>query len=649
MKTLLSKYKEAAISAVFLILALIAEYGAGAPPIIYISLYVVSYLAVGGPVWQKAFRSVANGSFFSEFMLMGIATVGAFALGDFAEGVAVMLFYMIGEYVQHGAVHRAKGSIKSLIDQQPDVAEVERNGKFRQVHPSEVKEGEIIRVKPGQKVPLDGVLLDQEASFNAAALTGESKPRRVAEGGEVWAGSINRHQPVRIKVTSAYEDTKLANILTLVQEAAERKAPTQRFISKFAKVYTPIVVWLAVAVTFLPYFFVQNYVFQDWFYRALVFLVVSCPCGLVISIPLGYFGGIGAASRNGILLKGSDYLDQLRKMKTLFVDKTGTLTRGAFEVQRIESLNGFDREDLLRRAASLETQSTHPIGQAIKQKVTGLTLPSVQQQTEIAGRGLRGKVEDQRVVVGNRKLLEDEEIPITENGSNGVATRVYVGIDGTHAGTIHIADSLRDDSAQAINELKNQGIENIIMLSGDNQAVTDDIAKQLGLDEAYGGLLPDEKYNRVKQALGGHKTVGFAGDGVNDAPVITLSDVGIAMGGVGSDAAIETADVVIQTDQPSKISKAVEIAHFTHRVVWQNIGIALGIKVGVMALATVGYASMWAAIFADVGVALIAIANAVRVQQKYAESGYLDTITASTLSQGQQGEAEEPHACCEHC
>lgn len=646
MQALVSKYREAVLSAAFLILALLAEYGADASPVIYVSLYGISYLVVGGPVWQKAFRSIAKGNFFSEFMLMGIATVGAFAIGKYAEGVAVMLFYMIGEYVQHGAVHRAKSSIKSLIDQQPDVAEVEREGSLQKIHPSQVEEGAIIRVKPGQKVPLDGVLLDTEASFNAAALTGESKPRRVTEGGEVWAGSVNRHQPVRIKVTNEYEDTKLANILTLVQEAAARKAPTQRFISKFAGIYTPIVVWLAVAVTFLPYFFVQNYVFQDWFYRALVFLVVSCPCGLVISIPLGYFGGIGAASRNGILLKGSDYLDQLRKMKTLFVDKTGTLTRGAFKVQHIESVNGFSEEELLRRAASLETQSTHPIGQAIKQKASGLDLPAVQEQTEIAGRGLQGMVENQSVIIGNRALLEDEKISIQENGPNGVATRVYVGIDGKHAGTIHIADSIRDDSVQAIHDLKKQGVENIIMLSGDNQAVTDAIAKELSLTEAYGGLLPDEKYEHVKQALLGKEIVGFAGDGVNDAPVITLADVGIAMGGVGSDAAIETADVVIQTDQPSKISKAIEIADFTHRVVWQNIGIALGIKIGVMALATVGYASMWAAIFADVGVALIAIANAVRVQQKFSESGYFKTIA---FSQEMQAEAEEPQTCCEHC
>ncbi len=644
----ISKYKEAILSALFLMAALLAEYIFYTSPGVYLSLYVVSYLAVGGPVWIKAFQSIQKGNIFSEFMLMGIATVGAFAIGEYAEGVAVMLFYMIGEYVQHGAVHRAKNSIRSLINQQPDVAQVERGDGLERVHPSEVKTNEVIRVKPGQKVPLDGELLTERASFNTAALTGESKPMVKTSGEEVWAGSINQDRPVRINVTSGYEDTKLSNILTLVQEAAERKAPTQRFISKFASVYTPIVVWLAVAVTFLPYLFVQNYVFEDWFYRALVFLVVSCPCGLVISIPLGYFGGIGAASRNGILLKGSDFLDQLRKMKTLFMDKTGTITRGTFEVQRVEPVNGFSERQLLRWAASLEEQSTHPIGKAIINHANGMQLAAVQNQTEMAGRGLQGLVEEKSVLVGSRDLLEQEHINIRDNGTDETSTRVYVAVNGTHAGTIYIADSIREDAADAIRNLKRQGIEKLIMLSGDNQAVTDAVAAKLGIDEAYGGLLPDEKYEQVKRALNKESTVGFVGDGVNDAPVITLADVGIAMGGVGSDATIETADVVIQIDQPSKISTAVDIAHFTHRVVWQNIIIALGIKVGVMALAAVGYASMWAAIFADVGVALIAIANAVRVQQHFSDTGYLESLS-SPVSTKQKIESSTPQTCCENC
>lgn len=641
----LKKYKEAFVSALFLVAGVVAEFVIGTGMTIYLLLYVCSYLAVGGPVWMKAFKSMREGTIFSEFLLMGIATVGAFAIGEYAEGVAVMLFYMIGEYVQHGAVHRAKSSIKALVDQQPDIAEVERNGNFEEVHPTEVETGQVIRVKPGQKVPLDGELLTEQASFNTAALTGESKPMKVREGEDVWAGSINGGKTVRINVTSGFEDTKLANILTMVQEAAGRKAPTERFITKFAKVYTPAVVWLAAGLTFLPYLFVQDYVFQEWFYRALVFLVVSCPCGLVISIPLGYFGGIGAASRNGILLKGSDYLDQLRKMKTLFLDKTGTLTKGSFEVQHVEALNGIGEDQLLNWAASLEAQSTHPIGQAILDRTNGEPLKTVTGQEEVAGRGLKGTIDSKMVLVGNRELLRDQNIEVQHNGADEAATLVYVAIDSVHAGTIRIADSIKDDSRHAIERLREQGLEKLVMLSGDNHAVTDAVARELNLDEAYGGLLPDEKYRRVEAALNDQSTVGFVGDGVNDAPVITLSDVGIAMGGIGSDATIETADVVIQTDQPSKIPTAIEIANFTHKIVWQNIGIALGVKVGVMALAAVGYASMWAAIFADVGVALIAIANAVRVQQHFSDESYIEMLASSQPELS----PEKPQTCCDNC
>jgi Cd2+/Zn2+-exporting ATPase len=642
----LKKYKEAVISFLFLIAAVLAEFWVNASAAVYLPLYGISYLAVGGPVWLKALKSIRGGTIFSEFLLMGIATIGAFALGEYAEGVAVMLFYMIGEYVQHGAVHRAKSSIKSLINEQPDVALVERNGSAENVHPSDVTIGEIIQVKPGEKVPLDGELLTEKASFNTAALTGESKPMTRKEGEEVWAGSINSDKPVRIKVTSAFKDSKLSNILSMVQEAAERKAPTQRFISKFASVYTPIVVWLAASVVFVPYLFVQDYVFQEWFYRALVFLVVSCPCGLVISIPLGYFGGIGAASRNGILLKGSDFLDQLRKMKTLFLDKTGTLTEGSFEVQRIEPVNGFTEDELLQWSASLERQSTHPIGKAILEYTNGQALEEADDQQEISGRGLKGTVGGREVLVGNEQLLQDAGIAISKNGTKSASTKVFVAVDDAHAGTIYIADTIKADSRDAIKMLKKQGVENLIMLSGDNQTVTDAVAAEVGISEAYGGLLPDQKYAHVEQALNGAHTVGFVGDGVNDAPVITLADVGLAMGGIGSDATIETADVVIQTDQPSKIAMAVDIAHFTHRIVWQNIGIALGVKVGVMALAAVGFASLWAAIFADVGVALLAIANAVRVQQKFSDGASLSLFSSAGA---EQEISDTPQTCCDNC
>lgn len=613
------QYKEAFLSALLLGAALAVEH----LPVftgyeyLYLSLYGLSYLAVGGPVWVKAIKSIRRGVFFSEFLLMGIATVGAFAIGEYAEGVAVMLFYMIGEYAQHGAIHRARHSIKELIDQQPDAATVERNGSAEVVHPSEVEAGEIIRVKPGGKVPLDGELLTGTAYFNTAALTGESKPMRRSEGEEIWAGSICRDTPVRIRVTQPYEDTRLSRILEMVQEAAQRKAPTQRFMTRFARIYTPAVVWMAVGLTFIPWLVVENYVFQEWFYRALIFLVVSCPCGLVISIPLGYFGGIGAASRNGILLKGSDFLDQLRKMKILFLDKTGTVTHGSFEVREIKPVNGFDESELLTVTASLEQHSTHPIATAILEYTNGQAVRDVTELREISGKGLSGKVDGRDVLVGNSELLREEGIIVDTDDSSELATYVHVAMNGRYSGYIAISDQLKEDSREAVRSLKSLGVERQVMLSGDKQEVVSHMAGKLGLDEAIGNLLPDEKYRRVEQALDStDDIVGYAGDGVNDAPVITLADVGIAMGGIGSDASVETADVVIQTDQLSKIPVAIKIARFTHRVVWQNIGFALGVKVLVMALAAAGLATMWEAIFADVGVALIAIANAIRIQRK---------------------------------
>ena len=646
----IKKYYEVLWSAVFLLAALAVQYWISfqGSEVVFLLLYLISYLFVGGPVWIKAFKSIRKGTIFSEFLLMGIATVGAFILGEYAEGVAVMLFYMIGEYAQGNAVRKARGSIESLINQQPDVATVERNGRTQEIHPSEVEPGEIIRVKPGAKVPLDGELLTNRASFNTSALTGESKPMSRNAGEEVWAGSINELVPARIKVTKGYENSRLSDILNMVQEAAKRKAPTQRFITHFAKVYTPIVVWLAAALTFLPWLFVESYVFDDWFYRALIFLVVSCPCGLVISIPLGYFGGIGAASQNGILLKGSDYLDQLRKMKTLFLDKTGTMTEGVFEVQEIHPANGHETSYILKLAASLEQHSSHPVAKAILQYTNGQEIPEASDIQEIPGRGLKGTIGQEKILVGNRKLLEEHEISVSEIDTDKPSAFVYVAADGMHIGTILISDKIKTDAAQALKELRGLGVANLIMLSGDNQETTDAIAKKLGIDQAFGGLLPDGKYDKVNKALRSDHIVGFVGDGLNDAPVITLADVGIAMGGIGSDAAIETADVVIQTDQPSKIPQAIRIAKFTHKVVWQNIGFALGIKILVMALAAVGLATMWEAIFADVGVALIAIANAVRVQKKFSEGPF---TLRSFFSSGKENTEvnNNPVSCCEVC
>lgn len=645
MNTFLKKYKEAVISFVALTGALLVEHIIifEGSQYVYLMLYGLSYLAVGGSVWIKAFNSLKNGTLFSEFFLMGIATVGAFAIGEYAEGVAVMLFYTIGEYAQHGAVHKARNSIKKLIDQQPDVATVERDGETLELHPSKVNNGDIVLVRPGDKVPLDGELITDHASFNTAALTGESKPMTINSGEEVWAGSINQDTAVRIKVTSSFKDTKLSNILNMVQEASKRKAPTQRFITRFAKVYTPIVVWLAVAITFLPYLFIEPYVFQEWFYRALIFLVVSCPCGLVISVPLGYFGGIGAASGNGILFKGSDYLDQLRKMNILFMDKTGTLTKGSFEVQSVQIYNGISENELITYAASLEQQSSHPIGKAILGYKKDLELYQVENQQEISGKGLKGTISGKNVLVGNLDLLKEHQVKITNNDHTEPYTYVHIAIDGEHAGTISIADEIKEDSNQAIKELKERGIQKLVVLSGDNQEVVSYVAKQLGLDEAYGNLLPEEKYKYVEEAIGNKNVVGFIGDGVNDAPVITLSDIGIAMGGIGSDATIETADVVIQTDHPSKLPIAIDISKFTHRIVWQNIGFALGIKILVMVLAAFGIATMWEAIFADVGVALIAIGNAIRIQSRFSEGGTLRSFFMTS-----ENEPEESHhqACC---
>lgn len=646
----IKKYYEVFWSAFFLIAALVIHYliSFSSSEFIYLPLYLISYLFVGGPVWIKALKSIRKGTIFSEFLLMGIATVGAFILGEYAEGVAVMLFYMIGEYAQGNAVRKARHSIESLINQQPNVAMVERNGVTEETHPSEVEPGEIIQVKAGAKVPLDGELLTNRASFNTAALTGESKPMTRNKGEEVWAGSVNELVPVRIKVTKGYEDSRLSDILNMVQEASQRKAPTQRFMTRFAKVYTPIVVWLAVALTFLPWVFVEPYVFEDWFYRALIFLVVSCPCGLVISIPLGYFGGIGAASQNGILLKGSDYLDQLRKMKTLFLDKTGTMTEGVFEVQKIYPANGYENSHILKLAASLEQHSSHPVAKAIMSFTNGQDIPEAKDIQEIPGRGLKGTIGQEEILVGNLKLLEENGISVSEIENNKPSAFVYVAADGTHIGTILISDKLKTDAQQALQELRDLGVSELIMLSGDNQQTTDAIAKQLGIDQAFGGLLPDGKYDKVNEALRSDHVIGFVGDGLNDAPVITLADVGIAMGGIGSDAAIETADVVIQTDQPSKIPQAIRIAKFTHKVVWQNIGFALGIKVLVMALAAVGLATMWEAIFADVGVALIAVANAIRVQKKFSKDHF--TLRSFFGSEKTSPSSKnEPESCCEVC
>jgi len=578
-------------------------------------LFGTAYLIVGGTVVWKALTKIAKGDVFNEFFLMSIATIGAFAIGEYAEGVAVMLFYNVGELFQDAAVNRAKRSIESLLKLQVEEVTVIKDGKTFVTHPKEVGVGQIIQVKPGEKVPLDGELQTEYAAFNTAALTGESVPDDKKKGDTVLAGMVNLNTLAEIKITSRYEDTKLSKILKLVQEATERKAKTQRFITRFAKIYTPIVVFLAVALTFLPYLFVADYVFNDWLYRALVFLVISCPCALVVSIPLGYFGGIGAASRNGILFKGSNYLDSITEVDTVVMDKTGTLTKGVFEVQDVVAI-GRDKNEFVKMVAALEANSTHPIAQAIVQysgsKYKEATVSDIE---EIAGHGLKGTVNQKTMLAGNGRLLSKFNISFDEQLNSLTDTIVMVAIDGTYAGYITIADTLKEDAKDAVEALHQVNIKEVVMLSGDKQAVVDKIAGQLGLDKALGGLLPEDKVKEVERMKSEGRSVAFIGDGVNDAPVITIADVGMAMGGLGSDAAIETADVVIQTDHPSKIATAIKIGKATKRIVWQNIGLAFGVKLIVLILGAGGLATMWEAVFADVGVALLAIFNAIRIQK----------------------------------
>lgn len=575
--------------------------------------YIVAYLLVGLKVNYQALKEIRNGNIFSEFFLMSIATIGAFFIGEYSEGVAVMLFYAVGELFQDAAVQRAQRSIKALLDIRPDTVTVIRNGEPVVVNPSEVTIGEIIQMKPGEKVALDGELISETASFNTAALTGESKPDTKIKGEAVLAGMINLQTLIDVKVTALFRDSKLSRILEMVQEATARKSKTQLFISRFAKIYTPIVVFLAIAIVSLPYLFVENYVFSDWLYRGLVFLVISCPCALVISIPLGYFGGIGLASRNGILFKGSNYLDVMTKTDVVVMDKTGTLTKGIFEVQEVVSV--IDQKELLLLTAALESKSTHPIANAIVRYSGGsYKNAAVSEVEEIAGHGLEGIVEGRKVLAGNLKLLKKYNVTYDKAIEARVETIVVVAIDEVYAGYFVIADELKEDAKEAISSLHTLNVQTV-MLSGDKQSIVDKVAKELGIDTAFGNLLPENKVEKVQELKNQGKTIVFVGDGVNDAPVVALADAGMAMGGLGSDATIETADVVIQNDQPGKIPASIKIGKVTRRIVMQNISLAFGVKVFVLILGAGGLATLWEAVFADVGVALLAILNAVRIQR----------------------------------
>lgn len=577
--------------------------------------YLCAYLPVAIPVIKDAWLTLVKGDVFSEFLLMTIATVGAFYIGEYPEGVAVMVFYAVGEIFQSAAVNRAKANIKSLLDQRPDEVNVLENGVAVKRKAAVVATGSILQLKPGEKLALDGELLSEKATFNTAALTGESKPDTKKKGEDVLAGMINGSTVSEVKVTKAYADSKLSKILDLVQNATTQKAPTELFIRKFARIYTPIVTFLAVAICLLPYFFVQQYVFNDWLYRALIFLVISCPCALVISIPLGYFGGIGAGSRNGILFKGGNYLDVMAAIKNVVMDKTGTLTRGVFQVQEVKLEPGLDEDAVLQWVNAIEQRSTHPVATAIHEylgaKAQVLAVTGVE---EIAGHGLKGVVAGKELLVGNFKLLDKFSIPYPVNPEAIVLTLVAIAIDGKYAGYITIADEIKEDAPQAIQQLHDLQV-NTVMLSGDKSSVVKYVAEKLGITQAFGDLLPEDKVNKVKGIKAANSSVAFVGDGVNDAPVIALSDAGIAMGGLGSDAAIETADIVIQNDQPSKIPVAIRIGKMTRRIVWQNITLAFAVKAVVLILGAGGLATMWEAVFADVGVAFLAILNAIRIQR----------------------------------
>lgn len=577
--------------------------------------YAVAYLPVGFPVIKEGWNSIKNGDFFTEFLLMSIATIGAFAIGEYPEGVAVMLFYAVGELFQSAAVKRAKRSIKALLDVRPNEALVYRNNNYVSVNPEIVAIGEKVQVRVGEKIPLDGILLSEKGSFNTAALTGESKPDTIAKGEKVFAGSINLDGVIEIETTKEFKDSSIARILDMVQNATARKSKTELFIRKFARIYTPIVVFLAIGLTFLPYFFVDDYVFNDWLYRALIFLVISCPCALVISIPLGYFGGLGAASKNGILFKGASFLDEMTRITTVVMDKTGTVTKGVFKIKEIKTID-WDEPEFMKYLMAMEEQSTHPIAKAIMEyKADGEDFQA-KEVTEVAGKGLKGKVNGKTVLVGNKALMTSNNIEVPSETDNIVESIVMVSIDGKFAGYVIIADELKEDAHEAIKQIRESGISKIIMLSGDKDSITQQVAKEMGIDTAKGGLLPEDKLNEVEHLKKQFNTkVAFIGDGINDAPVLAASDVGIAMGGLGSDVAIETADVIIQTDQPSKIARAIKIGRSTRRIVWQNIGLAFGVKAVVLVLGAGGLATMWEAVFADVGVALLAILNAVRLQK----------------------------------
>ena len=600
-------------------------------------IFLVSYLVIGGDVLLSAFKNVLNGQVFDENFLMAIATVGAFAIGEYPEGVAVMLFYQLGELFQGIAVNNSRKSIVSLMDIRPDYANIKVGEGIKKVSPEEIKVGEIIVVKPGEKVPLDGKIVKGASTFDTSALTGESLPREAKAGDDVLSGFINKNGLIEIQVAKVFSESTVSKILYLMENAGSKKSKTENFITKFARYYTPVVVITALIVAIFPPLLIQGATFSDWIYRALIFLVVSCPCALVISIPLGFFGGIGGASRHGILIKGTNYLEVLNNLESVVMDKTGTLTKGIFKVTKVNAENNIKINDfqnnkteltkplLLKYAAHIEKFSNHPIAQSIvaeyENSVSIVDENVVKDFEEISGFGIKVNINNHQFLAGNSKLMNLGNI--TFDKKENLGTAIYLAADGKYIGNILISDEVKEDSARAIKGMKENGVKEIVMLTGDNEAIGKNIAEKLGIDKVFTELLPNEKVEKLEEI---YKTksekgkVAFVGDGINDAPVLARADLGIAMGGAGSDAAIEAADVVIMNDEPSKIVTAIKIAKKTKEIVWQNITIAFAIKIVVMALGLFGDATMWEAVFADVGVALLAVLNATRVLRYNPES-----------------------------
>ena len=600
-------------------------------------IFLVSYLVIGGDVLLSAFKNILNGQVFDENFLMAIATVGAFAIGEYPEGVAVMLFYQLGELFQGIAVNNSRKSIVSLMDIRPDYANIKVGEGIKKVSPEEIKVGEIIVVKPGEKVPLDGKIVKGASTFDTSALTGESLPREAKAGDDVLSGFINKNGLIEIQVAKVFSESTVSKILYLMENAGSKKSKTENFITKFARYYTPVVVITALIVAIFPPLLIQGATFSDWIYRALIFLVVSCPCALVISIPLGFFGGIGGASRHGILIKGTNYLEVLNNLESVVMDKTGTLTKGIFKVTEVNAENNIKINDfqnnkteltkplLLKYAAHIEKFSNHPIAQSIvaeyENSVSKVDENVVKDFEEISGFGIKVNINNHQFLAGNSKLMNLGNI--TFDKKENLGTVIYLAADGKYIGNILISDEVKEDSARAIKGMKENGVKEIVMLTGDNEAIGKNIAEKLGIDKVFTELLPNEKVEKLEEI---YKTksekgkVAFVGDGINDAPVLARADLGIAMGGAGSDAAIEAADVVIMNDEPSKIVTAIKIAKKTKEIVWQNITIAFAVKIVVMALGLFGDATMWEAVFADVGVALLAVLNATRVLRYNPES-----------------------------